>query len=126
MVTVRTEYFETPHYLNDYWELIVHRQRYPYGIEVRDGALIDPCSVSLLPAAEIRSVSVYELMSDQDDMGEQVAYDQGLRFVRSDGRTFAIACLLSGPGIATDVQYTDDEQLMATWFEHSRVRCELA
>jgi hypothetical protein len=44
---------------------------------------------------------------------ESVVYDRAIRFQRQDGSSFCIACQLNGPGIATEVHVSDEEETIA-------------
>lgn len=127
-ITVRADYFETPHTLTDYWQMHVHRQRYPHGVEVRDGAMIAPCSIQLFPSSAITIVEIYEAQwtAGEGSEVENVFYDQSVVFRREDGKFFCMACHLNGPGIANDIHYTDDDVVLSQLLEISRLRLTLS
>lgn len=90
-VTVRADYFETPHTLTDYWQMYVHRQRYPHGVDVKNGAMIPPCSVQLFPSSGIAAIEIYEAQwtAGEDSKVESVFTIRLWFFVETMANSFA-------------------------------------
>jgi hypothetical protein len=127
-VTIRADYFETPHTMTDYWQMHVHQQRYPHGVEIQDGAMFAPCSITLFPSSPISAIEIYEAEGTAREKSEieNVLYDQAIIFRRVDGKFFCMACHLNGPGIAEDIHYTDDDVVLSQLLEISRLRLVLS
>jgi hypothetical protein len=116
-VIVRCEWFETPETRTDYWQLFVDNEDKPSGIDLSDSkGIVAPCTINFYGhSSPIMKVEVYKFSwpaNEQVD-AENVIYDRAIRFQRQDGSSFCIACQLNGPGIATEVNISDEEETIA-------------
>jgi len=103
-------WFESAHSFKDYWRLSIAETASPAGIEVRsDGAIVSPCTINLFGATPISSIEIYSSQWKWSDCEaeERVEWDSALLFYLQDRRRFCIWCQLDGPGIATEVSFTE-------------------
>jgi len=124
----RCEWFETPHTFTDYWRLAVSKHRTPPGIDVNsDGAIVAPCTIQFSDAKPISGIEIYSTQWDweSDGLSEHVCYDSAFRFITKDNRSFLIWCHLNGPGIATEVHFSEDSEAVAPFVTNSRLRISL-
>ncbi len=124
-VNVSCQWFETPRFLNDYWRLIVTSDTKPEGIELNaSNAMVGPCTMHFYgDVSPISTIDVYELqrlLDTPDD--EAVLYDKVICFRCENGRSLCIACQLNGPGLATDVHFSEDEKTMSEFLDGTRLR----
>lgn len=127
-IVIQCNWSETPLTFTDYWQMLVSRGEKPDRIDVDPtGAIIAPCTIKYFRATPICKIDVYEFeRSIEVDRGrETVKYDQGIRFETESGKTFCIACLLNGPGIATEVSISEDDETIGRFLEGSRLRVRL-
>jgi hypothetical protein len=128
-VIVRCEWFETPETRTDYWQLFVDNEDKPYGIDFSESqGMMAPCTINFYGhSSPILRVEVYKFSwppTEQLD-AENVVYDRAIRFQRHDGSSFCIACQLDGPGIATEVHVSDDEETIADLLRGSTLRVSI-
>ena len=127
-VGISCEWFESPYTKTDYWRISISETRLPTGIDVRsDGALIAPCTINFFEAEPISSVEIHSsrwAWSD-DDAEEHIEYDSALLFDSLDRRRFCIWCQLNGPGIATEVHFTEDRELISEILNRRQLRMRL-
>jgi hypothetical protein len=78
-------------------------------------------------AQPIRKIEIFEYRYAPDDEGpeESVHYDQAILFDCAEERTFCIACLLNGPGIAHDLHFSEDTGVIHEMLNGSTVRLVL-
>jgi hypothetical protein len=127
-LTLSCEWLETPRTYNDYWRLIVSRENWPAGIEMdATGAILAPCTIHFYESPRITGIEVYTKQWDSENEtgGERVAYDSFLRFIREGGREFCVGCQLNGPGIATEVHFSEDEETIRDFLLDAELRIEL-
>ena len=128
-VVIRCEWSETPRTLTDFWRILVSFEDKPNGIGVDlTGAVIAPCTINLYNAKPISKIEVYEfqLKSGEGMDLESVKYDRAIRFEQEGGKPFCVACQLDGPGIATEVHFSEDEATVREFLEGSQLRVCLA
>jgi len=119
------EWFETPITFTDYWQMFVSDEDKPKDIEVDStSAIVAPCTINYYGAAAIRAIEIYGFSwsAGEKEERETVTYDQSIRFLLEDGRSFCIACQLDGPGVATEVHISEDEETIRSLLEGSRLR----
>ncbi len=128
-VNVEATWFETPRFLNDYWELLPSVDQVPTGITINaENAMVSPCSVSFHEngASMIARIEIYTLsVSDVEDDSESVRYDRALLFVRENSSSFCVACQLNGPGIAEFVRLSEDPKVIQDFLENCVLRLTL-
>jgi hypothetical protein len=135
-ILIKKDYFvnfsckwsETPRYLNDSWLIKVAESSNPIGIQQDDsGALIAPCTISMCKAQPIIKIQIYDYCYAPEDEGpdESVQYDQAILFHCAEERAFCISCLLSGPGIAEDLHFSEDAGVIQEMIDGSTVRLVL-
>ena len=108
-------WFESPHTFKDYWRLSITETASPAGIEVRsDGALVSPCTISLFGATPISSIEIYNSRWDWSggEAEERVEWDSAILFHLQDRRRFCVWCQVDGLGIATEVSFTESQELI--------------
>ena len=108
-------WFESPHTFKDYWHLSITETPSPAGIEVRsDGAIIAPCTINLFDATPISSIEIYNSRWDWSggEAEERVEWDSAILFHLQDRRRFCVWCQVDGPGIATEVSFTESQELI--------------
>jgi hypothetical protein len=128
-VNISCEWSETPLMLQDYWNILASCEDKPSGIDVDSrGAIIAPCTINFYKAEPIKKIEIYEFQwsAGQETDLEAVTYDQAIRFEHEGGTAFCIACLLDGPGIATEVHISEDEKTISQFLQGSRLRTCLA
>ena len=128
-VNVSCQWFETPRFLNDYCRLVVTSDNKPNGIEVdASNATVEPCTVHFYSnVSPISIIEVYELelpLSDTPDE-ETVLYDKAICLRCEIGIRLCIAWQLDGPGIATDVHFSEDEKTISDFLEGTRLRLSI-
>ena len=129
-VVIRCEWSETPVALSDYWQMYVSCESDPHGIEVNStGAIVAPCTIKYFQATPISKIEIYEFRwsAGLKNGQETVVYDQAIRFEQENGKAFCIACQLDGPGVATEVHISEDEETIRQFLEgaHLRMRVEV-
>jgi hypothetical protein len=127
-VVIKCTWSETPLSFTDYWQMLVSASEKPDHIEVDPtGAIIAPCTIRYFRATPICKIDVYEFECAVEVDGERelVKYDQGIRFETESGTAFCIACLLNGPGIATEVSISEDYTTICKFLEGSHLRVSL-
>ena len=127
-IAISCEWFETPFSRDDYWRIVISETNTPNGIEVRsDGALVAPCTINFYRAEPISSIELHASRWDWSDDGdeEHVEYDSALLFHMSGRRLFCIWCQLNGPGIATEVHFTEDRELISEVLKGTQFRLRL-
>jgi hypothetical protein len=127
-IAISCEWFETPYSRADYWRIVISETNAPTSIEVRsDGALVAPCTINLYGAELISSIEIHSSRWDWSDKGdrEHVEYDSALVFRMSGEPRFCIWCQLNGPGIATEVHYTENRELIDEILRYIQVRIRL-
>jgi hypothetical protein len=126
-VVIRCEWFETPDG-NDFWQFLVAGESKPAGIEVDDQrGIIAPCTIEFFGASPVNKIEIYESNSHPKKFrNEGVSYDQAIRFCQESGKSFCIACQLNGPGIATEVSISEDDETIKSFLEDSRLRATIA
>jgi hypothetical protein len=122
-------WFESPHTFKDYWRLSVIETPSPAGIEVRsDGAIVAPCTINLFGATPIASIEIYGSRWEwsDDEAEERVEWDSALLFRLLDNQHFCVWCQLDGPGIATEVSFTESNELTAEVLREAALRIRIA
>lgn len=125
---IRCDWFETPKLLNDYWDLHVVEQDKPDNIPVNStGAIVAPCTVNFWAASPIIRIDIYgfEWILEGTDSGESVSYDNAIRFQTSGGKSFCVACQLDGPGIATEVHLSENDENIRQFLADATLRHSL-
>jgi len=129
-VVVTCEWFETPEASIDYWQMLVNVGAKPNDIEKSPSlGLIAPCTVHMYGHnSPIQKIDIYAYFwpATEPSNGEIVTYDRAIRFERADGAAFCISCQLDGPGIATEVHFSDDEETISSLLNGSKVRMSIA
>ena len=128
-IAIGCEWFETSHSWANYWRIVISETSIPRGIEVRsDGALIAPCTIRFYNAEPISSIEVHSSRWDwsHDDEEEHVEYDSALLFHMTDSRVFCVWCHPNGPGILTEVQFTEDRELISEILKSTQLRLRLS
>jgi hypothetical protein len=121
-------WFESPHTFKDYWRLSITEAPSPAGIEVRsDGAIVGPCTINLFHATPISAIEIYSSRWEWSDgeAEESVEWDSALLFHLQDRRRFCVWCQLDGPGIATEVSFTENHELMADILMEAALRIRI-
>jgi hypothetical protein len=127
-LNLRCEWFEAPYTRADYWRMSISRDDRPSGIGMRsDGAIVAPCTICFFEAEPISSIVVFSTRWDWVDPNdeEHLIYDSALLFETQAERSFCIWCQLDGPGIATEVHFTQDRDLINQVLEGSAPRSRL-
>jgi hypothetical protein len=127
-VNVSCEWSETPRFLNDSWLITFSESSDPIGIAKNaSGALTAPCTISMYKAEPIEKIEIFEYHDDADgELDESVHYDKAIVFrCGRDGRSFCICCMLNGPGIATDLHFSEDPVVIEEMVSGSKVRLVL-
>jgi hypothetical protein len=78
--------------------------------------IVAPCTINFHGhSSPILKVEVYKFSWPANEHldAESVVYDRAIRFQRQDGSSFCIACQLNGPGIATEVHVSDEDETIA-------------
>ena len=120
-VTFECEWTETPTFLMDSWQIFVTVSSSPLGIASDNtGALLAPCTISMYGATPIRQISVYRFADRHEN--EAVQYDGTIVFACEGGRRFAIGCMLNGPGIATYLHFSENEEVIRMMLSESTER----
>lgn len=125
-VVIKCEWFETPQVLIDYWQLHASNDPKPNGIEYSSSlGLIAPCTIQISDTSPIERVEIYQYSwpAAEQQGDENVLYDSAIRFACKAGGAFCIACQLGGPGIATEVRFSDDEKTICELLEDATLRC---
>jgi hypothetical protein len=115
---------ETPQFLNDSWQITVAEHSDPLDIaQNASGALIDPCSISMYHATPIEKIEIleYSYAAEGEGAEEAVTYDQAILFHCAD-RSFCIACMLNGPGIAEYLHFSENVEVIQQMVSESTVR----
>jgi hypothetical protein len=126
--TIHCEWFESPYTLKDYWRLSIKEAASPAGIEVRsDGAIVAPCTINLFGATPIAAIEIHSSRwSFWDcDAEERIEWDSALLFRLRDHRRFCIWCQLDGPGIATEISFTESPQLIEEVLKDTTLRIRI-
>jgi hypothetical protein len=127
-VNFSCEWSKTPRFMNDSWLITVSESSDPIGID-RDetGALVSPCTISMYHAKPIRKIEIFDYSySERDeDPAESVHYDQAILFNCEEKRSFCIACMLNGPGIAEYLHFSEDERVVREMLKDSKSRLVL-
>jgi len=121
-------WFESPHTFTDYWRISIAETTKPLGIEMNsDGALVAPCAINLYNALPISSIEVYSSCWEwsDNDAAERVEWDSALLFDMQQDRRFCIWCQLDGPGIATEVSYTEKQELIEDVLKNASLRTRI-
>ncbi len=119
------EWFETPYTYTDYWRLSISRRPNPSGIDINsDGALIAPCTIQFFDTKPISGIEIYSTQWDWqgESESEHVAYDSAISFIRNDQGAFWIWCDLDGPGIATELHFSEDPATVAPFLAGAQLR----
>ena len=126
-VNFSCQWSETPRYLNDSWLIEVAEAVEPIGIlRNESGALIEPCTISMYKAQPIKKIEIFEYRYDLDEGAEEsVNYDRAIVFRCAEGRSFCISCMLNGPGIATYVHFSEDDDVIREMIDQSSIRLVL-
>jgi hypothetical protein len=127
-VVVRCEWFETPETGNDYWQLCVTKENTPYDIDVDStGAIVAPCTINFYRAEPVTGIDLYrfEAASGEDEMLESVAYDRAIRIHTAARKSICICCQLDGPGTATEVHISEDEETIRHFLNGSQLRLSI-
>lgn len=122
------EWFETPHTLTDYWQIFVSHDEKPQDVEVNpQNALMAPCTIKYFLSTPINHIEVYEFRwtAGEGQNLESVTYDNAIHFHLENGKSFCIACQLDGPGIATEIHISDDDETIRTFLEGSQLRLSI-
>jgi hypothetical protein len=114
----------------DYWQLFVDNEDKPSGLDFSEAkGIVAPCTINFYGhSSPILRVEVYEFSWPADvQLGaENVVYDRAIHFQRQDGSSFCIACQLNGPGIATEVHVSDDDETIAHLLSGCTLRVSIA
>lgn len=124
-IVFRCEWFETPHCLLDWWQMVVLNDDRPGDVTVdSNGTLIAPCRINFYNASPIRSIEIYsfEWSAGEGQSYEHVEYDQAICLRRMDGKSLCFACQLNGPGVATEIHLSEDEETITTFLSGSQLR----
>jgi hypothetical protein len=124
-VVIRGEWFETPHTLTDYWQMSASLTEERGNVQARfEDSPLAPCTIKYLYAEPIQRIEIYEQKwsAGENLHLETVRYDQAIRFYLESGKSFCIACQLDGPGIATEVNISDNEASIASFLKGSSLR----
>jgi hypothetical protein len=119
---------ETPHLLIDSWLISVHQDDAPLHIaKDNTGAFRDVCTINMYFAKPIKRIDIFAYTNrfDNEPPEETVNYDQSILFTCEGDRKFCIGCMLSGPGIAKYLNFSEDQKTIETIVEHSTVRLTL-
>jgi hypothetical protein len=122
------EWFETPNTLTDYWRIFVSLDTGPRDVEVHpEKGLLAPCTIQYFHTAPINKIEVYEFhwSTGEEQDSESVIHDKAIHFHLENAKSFCIACQLDGPGIATEMHISDDDDTIRTFLEGSRLRLTL-
>ena len=122
------EWSETPHFLNDSWQITVAEGHDPLKIQINDtGSLMAPCTISMYEAKPIKRIDIFAHTNSADDEGpeEIVNYDQAILFTRDGDTGFCIGCMLNGPGIATHLHFSEDSEVIRTMVDGASIRLTL-
>ena len=129
-VIVRCEWFETPETRIDYWQLFVDNEDKPSGLDFSEAkGIVAPCTINFYGySSPILRVEVYEFSWPANEHlgAENVVYDRAIHFQRQDGSSFCIACQPNGPGIATEVHVSDDDETIAHLLSGCTLRVSIA
>src|ERR1700675_3541036 len=104
------DYFETPNFALDYWQVHVSDEEMPDRIPVNsDRCLVAPCTINLYKAEPIDRIEIFSFDLSRNDgtRQEEVSYDQAIRFHSGERASFCVACQLNGPGIRTEVHFSE-------------------
>jgi hypothetical protein len=121
-------WFETPHTFSDYWRLSVTEAPSPMGIDVRsDGAIIAPCTINLFQVTPISLIEIYSSRWEwaSGEAEERVEWDSALLMHLQDRQRFCVWCQLDGPGIATEVSFTQSPDLIAEVLKEATLRMRI-
>jgi hypothetical protein len=127
-VNFSCEWAETPRFMNDSWLITVSESSDPIGIERNEsGALVSPCTISMYYAKPIRKIEIfdYSYSENDEDQEESVHYDQAILFNCEEKRSFCIACMLNGPGIAEYLHFSEDNRVIQEMLSESNRRLVL-
>jgi hypothetical protein len=122
------QWSETPHFLNDSWQITVAEQRYPLKIAVSEsGELISPCTISMYEAKPIEKIEIFAFTNSADNEGdlETVSYDQAILFNCAGARTFCVGCMLDDPGMAEYLHFSEDQAVIENIVDGSSIRLVL-
>lgn len=122
------DWSESPHFLNDSWQITVVEERNPLKIMVDESdALVFPCTISMYKAKPIEKIEILAFTNAGDNEGaeETVNYDQALLFTCEGARIFCIGCLHHGPGIAEWMHFSEDPEVIDEIVAGSSVRLVL-
>jgi hypothetical protein len=122
------EWDETPKFLNDSWLITVGEDSSPLNIARDDtGAFLGVCNIRMYSATPIKRIDIFAYTNSGDNEGpeETVNYDQAILFTCEGERAFCIGCMLSAPGVATYLQFSEDQTVIQTIVEHSAIRLTL-
>jgi hypothetical protein len=126
--TITGAWFESPHTFTDYWRLSIADAVGPEGIEVRsDGAFVAHCTIRLFGATPITTIEVYgsRWRWSDSDSEERIEWDSALLFHLQDRRHFCIWCQIDGPGIATEVSFTENPELIREILKDTTLRTRI-
>jgi len=88
-----------------------------------DGAIVAPCTINLFGATPISSIEVYSSRWEwsSGEAKECIEWASALLFHLQDRRRFCVWCQLDGPGIATEVSFTESLDAI----QHALIDAEL-
>jgi hypothetical protein len=123
---IRCEWVETANG-NDFWQMIVTPESKPAGIEVdAQNGILAPCTINFFGSSQIKQIEIFESNSHPAGFREQgVTYDQAIRFCLEEGKFICVACQLNGPGIATEVSISGDDETIKGFLADSWLRMTL-
>lgn len=127
-IAITCEWLETPYTGTDYWRMSASEKNVPTGIEVHsDRGLVAPCVINFYEAEPVSSIEIRSSRWDcsYDDIDEHVEYDSALLFYEHDTPRFCFWCALSGPGVATEVHFTEGRDLIGEIVKKSQSRIRL-
>jgi hypothetical protein len=126
--TINCAWFESPHTFTDYWRLSIADAASPAGIAVRsDGAIVAPCAIKLFGATPIASIEIHSSRwgwSDSD-AEECIEWDSAILFQLQGRRHFCIWCQIDGPGIATEVSFSESRELIREVLKDATLRIRI-
>ena len=127
-VVIACEWFESPYTWTDYWRFSISEQVQPAGIEISpDGAIVSPCTIHFYQPHTISSIQIRSSRWDWSNTEEEehIEFDSLLLFNTHEGRQFCIWCHANGPGIATEVHFTQDGELISDLLKSTHRRLHL-
>jgi hypothetical protein len=128
-IIIRCEWYETPVTWTDYWQILVADELKPHGIEDDpQKGIVAPCTIKFYKAKPVNKIGIYSSARSAGEGNdfEEVEFDQAIRFWCEDGKSFCISCRINGPGIATEVHISEDEQTIEGFLKDSKSRLTLS